>query len=437
MTTVNLAQPDLTLHLDRDGVIRDTTLSDRIETGGLQPWHGRPWSETVTASGFATIERMVKDAWRTGVSAFTPVNQLFPSGAELPLEYTTVRLGGDAGLLAIGRRFHVVADLQSRLIAAQQAMERDHWRLRDVEIRYNLMFNGANDPLLLLDAATLRITEVNPAAGRLLGIGHDWSFIDQIAKPSQPAFHAMIQRARTDGQAPGVIVQLGTPRESWIVRASLADGGVVPSYLLHLTPVAASPRGTTLPDRSVCPALIARLPDAFVIIDRDGVVRQANAAFLDLIEAASDAVVLGGRLDRWLDGSGNDLAMALELIRNHGRIMTMPSVIHGEYGAVVEVEISASSDDGMIGLLIRDTTRRATRGGVSGRDPLQAALGALSLEVGPTTIHEAVDQTVAAVEQHFIRAALEQTAGNRKAAAALIGLSRQSLYLKMNRYDLE
>ncbi|MCW8306826.1 transcriptional regulator PpsR [Acidiphilium sp. PA] len=437
MTTVNLTQPDLTLQLDRNGVIRDTTLSDRIETGGLQPWHGRPWSETVTASGFATIERMVKDAWHTGVSAFAPVNQLFPSGAELPLEYTTVRLGGDAGLLAIGRRFHVVADLQSRLMAAQQAMERDHWRLRDVERRYNLMFNGANDPLLLLDAATLRITEVNPAAGRLLGVGHDWSFIDQIAKSSQPTFHAMIQRARTDGQAPGVVVQLGSPRESWIVRASLADGGVAPSYLLHLTPLAAAPRGIALPDRNACPALIARLPEAFVIIDRDGTVRQANAAFIDLIEAASEAAVLGARLDRWLDRTGNDLAMALELIRSHGKLMSMPSVVHGEYGAVVEVEISAGTDDGLIGLLIRDTARHATPPRSGGVNPLQAALAALSLSVGSTTIHHAVDQTVAAVEQHFIRTALTQTAGNRKAAAALIGLSRQSLYLKMNRYDLE
>ena len=45
---------------------------------------------------------------------------------------TTVRLGGKAGLIAIGRNLQAVAELQSRLIAAQQAMEQEYWKLREV-----------------------------------------------------------------------------------------------------------------------------------------------------------------------------------------------------------------------------------------------------------------------------------------------------------------
>ena len=41
------------------------------------------------------------------------------------------------------------------------------------------------------------------------------------------------------------------------------------------------------------------------------------------------------------------------------------------------------------------------------------------------------------VEQHYIEAALELTRGNRTAAAELLGLSRQSLYAKLNRYGLD
>jgi transcriptional regulator PpsR len=186
----------------------------------------------------------------------------------------------------------------------------------------------------------------------------------------------------------------------------------------------------------VYPALIARLPDAFVVIDRDGVVQQANTAFLDLVEAGSEAMVRGQRLDRWLNGGGNDLGMALDLIRSHGTVLMLPSMIQGEYGATVAVELSASSDDTMIGMLIRDMTRRAAEPAFAGTK-LQATLRSLAWDISTTTIHEAVDETVGAVERHFISGALEQTGGNRKAAAALIGLSRQSLYLKMNRYDLE
>ena len=41
------------------------------------------------------------------------------------------------------------------------------------------------------------------------------------------------------------------------------------------------------------------------------------------------------------------------------------------------------------------------------------------------------------VERRYIEAALELTGGNRTAAAELLGLSRQSLYAKLNRYGLD
>jgi DNA-binding NtrC family response regulator len=43
---------------------------------------------------------------------------------------------------------------------------------------------------------------------------------------------------------------------------------------------------------------------------------------------------------------------------------------------------------------------------------------------------------VALVERHFVEAALELTGDNRTAAAELLGLSRQSLYTKLRRYNL-
>ena len=44
--------------------------------------------------------------------------------------------------------------------------------------------------------------------------------------------------------------------------------------------------------------------------------------------------------------------------------------------------------------------------------------------------------TVEVVEQHYVRAALELANGNRTSAAEILGLSRQSLYAKLDRYNL-
>ena len=61
----------------------------------------------------------------------------------------------------------------------------------------------------------------------------------------------------------------------------------------------------------------------------------------------------------------------------------------------------------------------------------------LTRQIGKTTLRKLVDDTIAVVEQRYIEAALDLTGGNRTAAAELLGLSRQSLYVKLSRYCLE
>ena len=156
--------------LDLDGVIQDVTLSNGISGEAVDDWRGRPWVDTVGDSVSGKVARMLADARDSGVSAFRQVNQRFPSGLEVPMEYTTVRLGGKAGMIAIGRNLNAVAELQSRLIAAQQAMEQEYWKLREVETRYRMLFDASNEAVLLLKADTLRILEANPAAIRALGL---------------------------------------------------------------------------------------------------------------------------------------------------------------------------------------------------------------------------------------------------------------------------
>ncbi len=73
------------------------------------------------------------------------------------------------------------------------------------ELRYRRLFETARDGLLILDAESRRIIEVNPYLGQLLAIPHD-DFIDrelcQLGRPSdREAFQAAIEEVRTTGFA--------------------------------------------------------------------------------------------------------------------------------------------------------------------------------------------------------------------------------------------
>jgi hypothetical protein len=61
MTRVAISQPDVTLVLDWDGVIRDASVSSSIAKDGLQGWVGRHWTDTVGDVAGDQVRRMVED----------------------------------------------------------------------------------------------------------------------------------------------------------------------------------------------------------------------------------------------------------------------------------------------------------------------------------------------------------------------------------------
>jgi transcriptional regulator PpsR len=444
---VTIAQPDITLSLDLTGVIRGATLAGTMPDGEeLGAWVGRPWAETVEAIAGVKVARMLEDARNSGVSAFRQVTQRFPSGRELPIEYTAVRLGEQSGLLAIGKNLQAVAELQSRLIAAQNAREQDYWKLREIETRSRLLFDASSEVVLVIRADTGRVIEANPAAIRMLGVAPGWNTVQQVAPSDRDAFTAMLTRAREQGRAPGILVHLGAAAQPWIARASLMTSEPGPVFLLQLTPGAdlAQGRESAGRDSSAPPSadiLLDRLPDAFVVLNGRGAIRRANRAFLDLVQAAAEAVVLGERIGRWLSRPGADAAVLLETLHRHGAVRLFHTSITGELGLETEAEISAvvegEGEQRLIGLVIRDVSRRLPPAGDSAEDMLHGVVRQLAAQVGRTPLVTLVRETTAVLERHCLRAALSLAGGNRTVAADLLGLSRQSLYTKLDRYGLE
>ena len=182
MAALPAVQPDITLLLDMEGVIREATLSPSMNNESVDGWLGRPWVEVAGETGGDKIKRMVDDARVTGISAFRQINQRFPSGLEIPMEYTTVLLGGRAGMLAIGKNLQAVAELQSRLIAAQQTMERDYWKLREIETRYRLVFDASNEAVMIVSASNSITNLAHPPPA-----GTRKSSRPRIYRPARPS----------------------------------------------------------------------------------------------------------------------------------------------------------------------------------------------------------------------------------------------------------
>ena len=296
-------------------MIREASLANSISGEEVGGWVGRPWIDTVDDGCGVTIERMIAEARTNGVSDFRRVEQRFPSGVELPIEYNAVRLGNRSGMIVIGKNLQTVTGVQTRLREAQHAREQEAWKLRGVENRSRLPVETSEDPVLLLRGDDLRILEANPSAIRAGAFDAGPDFPAVLSLRDRAAFVVMMARIGEDGRTPGIMIHLGAAGTSWLARASLTAGQPEPVFMIQLTPVAPAQDPQAGPVS--LDGLIDRLPDGFVLVDAAGLVRRANRAFLDLVQAAVPAAVIGQPLSRWLSQPGADAAALIATIERH------------------------------------------------------------------------------------------------------------------------
>jgi transcriptional regulator PpsR len=89
-----------------------------------------------------------------------------------------------------------------------------------------------------------------------------------------------------------------------------------------------------------------------------------------------------------------------------------------------------------LGFTIRDVGRRLTGTDTRGAREVPRSVGQMTELVGRMPLKDIVRDTTDLIEQLCIEAALELTADNRASAAEMLGLSRQSLYVKLRRFNL-
>ncbi|MGQ0699887.1 MAG: transcriptional regulator PpsR [Panacagrimonas sp.] len=436
------AAADVSLILDSEGIVRDVAFgSQEMAQEGYKKWIDQPWIETVTADSRPKIEALIRDAGVNGAHKWRHINHTSSRGADVPVLYSAVQVGPAGQIVAFGRDLRAMANLQQRLVDAQQSMERDYWRLRNVETRYRMLFQMSSEAILIVDAATEKVIEANPTAGELLGeatkrvVGR--SLIECFGVESAQLVQNLVAGVRAVGRADDVSIRLGADRRELLVSAFYfrQENGAL--YLLRIS-VPRAEAGTSMVPKAVLRA-VEHAGDSFVVTDLDGRVIASNRAFVDLTQMPAESQVRGEPLDRWIGRSGVDFSVLMANLRQHGAIRLFASTLTGEHGSTAEIEISAVSipagDLPCIGFNIRNIGRRVTAEPAAGGE-LPRSVEQLTELVGRVPLKELVREATDLIEKLCIEAALQLTQDNRASAAEVLGLSRQSLYVKLRRYGL-
>jgi transcriptional regulator PpsR len=444
------AAADVALIIDDKGVIRDLAFGNEdLLREGYYDWLGKPWSETVTVESRSKVDGMLRDSRANVPPRWRHINHPSAAGADLPMSYAAIALPPAGRGKAIGRAVVFGRDLranvalQQRMVSAQQAMERDYWRLRHMETRYRSLFQMAAEAVLIIDAASGRLEEANPAATALFGaesLRAGWMLGESFDAAGNAAVQALLARVPASGKAETVSARLARDAAEVSVSASLFRQEKTTHLLVRASPAqAAASRGAEAQAQSALAKLIANAPDAFVVTDLDGRILSANPAFVELAQLATETQVRGQSLDRWLGRTGVDLSVLISNLRQRGVVRLFATVMRGEYGATSDVEISGVAvphgEPPCMGFTIRDVSRRLGNDVAGGRE-MPRTVGQMTELVGRVLLKDIVRDTTDLIEQLCIEAALELTHDNRASAAEMLGLSRQSLYVKLRRFNI-
>jgi transcriptional regulator PpsR len=477
------AASDIALVLDGTGTILEVMIKgDDAAAQGARQWRGRAWAETVLPDSRQKVDALLRDA-HAAADATTPfsagrwrqVNHPVQDSDDLPMLYATVRVAPVSPshpkgcIVAFGRDLRALVTLQRRLVESQQTMERDYWRFREAETRYRHLLETSSEAVLIVDGASQKVLEANPAARALCASAR----AKLVGTPLAAVFDAghgerlqdLLAAARSVGKREPIATRLADGQREVLVSASVFRQDDAAFVLVRLTPLHAATVAEEAHGKASSkgrrPALassvnaweallsnyVQNAPDALVFADATGKVLSANRAFLSLAELSGEDQARGQPLDRWLGRTGVELGVLITNLRQRGSVGRFVTALRGEYGTLVEVEISAAqlnagdaagASNGAASVLsfaIRDIERRSKPDTETGR-AMTRSVGELAELVGRTPLKDIVAETTDLIEQLCIETALQMSHDNRASAALLLGLSRQSLYVKLRRYGL-
>jgi transcriptional regulator PpsR len=410
----------------------------------LERWEKKDIRATLTIESVSKFESRLAE-FLEGKQKVRPVELNHTDGSkrwESPVRYSFHRIGPDGAILLLGRDLRPIAEMQQQLVEAQLSLERDYETQREFDTRFRVLMESTSEAIVFVSVLTGEITEANSAAVALVErplenlIGNQISGCfegrkrgDMVESLASQAISDVNKQTTADLRGNGITVT---------IFPTLFRAAGERILLCRLIPKDDSKARSDDLSRNL-QALYADGPEAMVFTSEAGDVLSANDAFLDLIDVAHDINVRGRSFSEYLQRGSVDFKVMAENATRAGRMRNYATKLAGEYGSPRAVEVSVTKltagPHNIFAFVMRDANRtEATQ--TRPHPNSDESMRSVAELVGSATLKDIVAETTNVVEKMCIETAVKLTMNNRVAAAEMLGLSRQSLYVKLRKFDL-
>jgi transcriptional regulator PpsR len=444
MIDVVAATCDLALVCDSERTVMSVIASPNTALGARAAnWPGSRLEDILASESWAKLkDRLDEASSETGAVFALELNHADSVTFPYPIKYSLTKLSADGTFMMAGRDLRALAEVQQQLVHAQLSIDRDYEAQREVETRYRVVLEVNDSRVMIISMATGKIVDLNAAAVRMIGATRG----EILQMPVSQEFEGRrrgdvldnLVKVSGDPDADPVELTVRRTKQRVLVRPTLfrASGDRLLLCRIDLTERAKAESddlGETLS------RLYHGGVEAIIFIDADGKIKAANEAFLNMTDGSAPAAVIGRSFADFLSRGTIDLRVILENAKRVGHLRHFATRLNTDYSGQVSVELSAImlQDKGKttVALVIRDSTAAESLrlpSSLSGNEGLRNVMQL----VGYSTLKDIVAETTEIIERMCIETALELTRNNRVAAAELLSLSRQSLYVKLRKFGL-
>lgn len=405
---------DIVVRLSLDGVVIGAFARESHPANALvDTWSKGEFRETLTSESRHKLDRALKAVQQDApLPSAIEVNHLMGESFGFPIVYYLHAAGKRDEILLVGRDREAIAAAQQKLMAAQLNTEREGQRKRHFSTTLSAVLEIVTEPLILFNQGTGHVEGANPGGARLFG--KDPASMKPFPLDEVASLDDGVLRLHSDKATAYQFDTLQFRRGSESMKIIML-------------------KSRTESDRGGAKDAFGDASMAIATTDFRGRIQSANPAFERLAGRPATDSRKGQSMSDILKRGVLDQQFVTAAIARDGFVADFEAVLAtGSEATPVTLTAFALDDSeaGHIAWMFRaDTARRA-----SGESDVSLMLADM---VGKMPLSDIISDATVEIERICVEEALRRTDNNRASAADLLGISRQSLYVRLRRFGLE
>jgi transcriptional regulator PpsR len=332
--------------------------------------------------------------------------------------------------------------MQQQLVEAQIALENDYDARREHEIRLKVLMESSDVATVFIALKSGVISSCNSAAEVLLGRSRkelmDAPFATEFEDEGVTSLIDRMVTAASDVSITAVLANSARGGRSYRLNPTLFRGATSQMLLCKMEPEDSS-LGTMDQLATHLVSFFHTGVDPIVFVNMSGQILSANEAFVSVANVTHAQTLSGRSMSDFFSRGSVDLNVILESARRNGKMRLYSTKILNEHGDERPVEISTTqirTEREPICVLVMRNARRVEGISTPTSQMSEEEVNSVVELIGSQSLKDVVARSTDVVEKMCIETAIRMTSNNRVAAAEMLGLSRQSLYVKLRKYNL-